>query len=94
MEYNLQLPRRIQGTELMEALKKTSCKLRWSYEQQTEELSVRPGCVEIEPSSFSVKIDPRIFRSLLFGDELSIYSVVPLQEYSELTLDGSITEKI
>ena len=82
MYYDIQLPRSIQGTKLLEALQETASRLGWRYEQIVESYSVSQGSINVEPQQFKVRFRTRRF----FGDSARTGDIKPNQSYHELTV--------
>jgi hypothetical protein len=81
MEYEINLPREVLGTQVMIALRKTASRLKWHYSSSVSSWSASPGSVEFKPIKFAVELK----TSRFFGDSVSV-GIEPDEQYSKLYL--------
>lgn len=87
MHYDIELPREVSGTELMDALKEVASKLRWRYKKAPISSDVHHGSVEIERRSFRVELKTFIFLGRMGYTNPYID---PNGSYSTLGIDSSL----
>jgi len=71
MNYEINLPMDLNGDQLMDLLKETASRLKWKYKKSATTLSISQGSLNIEPTSFDVKIK----TSRIIGIDVSINNI-------------------